>query len=156
MVSVLVFCRGEIGHPLVFLGFHQGNRLKIGKMYEALTAMVFNWLLWGFAHIITSLVNVWRKYQSIWLTACQSTEAYKRLCFRRFDSFKYLTTLRSYISPCQRATTLILITLYNPSFHLWKPSKTSLGTTEFLSRMPFKICDCDKFPSTTPVTQFWL
>ena len=28
--------------PTVFLGFHQGNRLKIGKMYEALTAMVFN------------------------------------------------------------------------------------------------------------------
>ena len=31
--------------PPVFLGFHQGNRLKIGKMYEALTAMVFNQLL---------------------------------------------------------------------------------------------------------------
>ena len=29
----------------VFLGFHKGNRLKIGKMYEALTAMVFNQLL---------------------------------------------------------------------------------------------------------------
>ena len=37
--------------PPVFLGFHQGNRFKIGKMYEALTAMVFNQLLWGFAHI---------------------------------------------------------------------------------------------------------
>ena len=36
--------------PPVFLGFHQGNRFKIGKMYEALTAMVFNQLLWGFAH----------------------------------------------------------------------------------------------------------
>ena len=36
------FFRGEIDHPLVFLGFHQGNRLKISKMYEALTAMVFN------------------------------------------------------------------------------------------------------------------
>ena len=29
----------------VSLGFHKGNRLKIGKMYEALTAMVFNQLL---------------------------------------------------------------------------------------------------------------
>ena len=38
--------------------------------------------------------------------------------FRLFDSFKYLTTLRSNISPCQKATTLILIPLYNPSFHL--------------------------------------
>ena len=45
------FFRGEIDHPPVFLGFHQGNRFKIGKMYEALTAMVFDQLLWGFAHI---------------------------------------------------------------------------------------------------------
>ena len=36
--------------------------------------------------------------------------------FRFFDSSKYLTTLRSNISRCQKATTLILITLYNPSF----------------------------------------
>ena len=32
----------------------------------------------------------------------------------------------------------------------------SLGTTVFLSWMPFKICDCDKFLSTTLVTQFLL
>ena len=51
VVSVLVF-PGMIDHPPVFLGFHQGNRLKIGKMYEALTAMVFNQLLWEFAHIL--------------------------------------------------------------------------------------------------------
>ena len=107
-------------------------------------------------HIFTSLVNVRRKHQSIWSTACQSTEANIRLCFRLFDSSKYLTTLRSNISRCQKATTLILITLYNPSFHLWKSSKKSLGTTVFLSWMPFKICDCDKFLSTTPVTQFLL
>ena len=44
--------------------------------------------------------------------------------FRLFDSSKYLTTLRSNISPCQKATTLILISLYNPSFHLWKSSKS--------------------------------
>ena len=75
------FFRGEIDHPPVFLGFHQGNRFKIGKMYEALTAMVFNQLLWGFAHIFISLVDVRCKYQSIWLTACQSTEANIRLCF---------------------------------------------------------------------------
>ena len=31
--------------PQVFLGFYQGNRFKIGKMYEAFTAMVFNQLL---------------------------------------------------------------------------------------------------------------
>ena len=56
-------------------------------MYEALTAMVCNQLLWGFAHIL------------------------------------YLTTLRSNIPPCQKATTLILIPLDNPSFHLGKSSK---------------------------------
>ena len=40
------FFPGEIDHPPpVFLSFHQGNRFKIGKMYEALTAMVFNQLL---------------------------------------------------------------------------------------------------------------
>ena len=61
--------------------------------------------------------------------------------FRLFDSFKYLTTLRSNISPCQ-TTLLILISLYDPSFHLWEPSEKFLGTTVFLSWMPFKICDC--------------
>ena len=75
------FPGGDRPPPPVFLGFHQGNRFKIGKMYEALTAMVFNQLLWGFAHIFTSLVDVRCKYQSIWLTACQSTEANIRLCF---------------------------------------------------------------------------
>ena len=85
------FFRGEIDHPPIFLGFHQGNRL---------TSMVFNQLLWRFAHIlISSLVNVRRKYQSIWLTACESTEAINDCVFRLFDSFKYLTTLRSNISP---------------------------------------------------------
>ena len=42
------FFRGGDRPPptlLAFLGFHQGNRLKIGKMYEFPTAMVFNQLL---------------------------------------------------------------------------------------------------------------
>ena len=55
LVSVLVFFGGEIDHPfplLAFLGFHQGNRLKIGKMYEFPTAKVFNQLLWEFAYIL--------------------------------------------------------------------------------------------------------
>ena len=43
--------------------------------------------------------------------------------FRLFDSYKYMITLRSIISPCQTATTLILVPLYNPSFHLSKPPK---------------------------------
>ena len=76
--------------------------------------------------------------------------------FRLFDSSKYLTTLRSNISPCQKGVTLILIPLYNPSSYLWKPSKKYLGTAEFFSWLPFKICDCDKFLSTKPVTQLWL
>ena len=45
------FPGGDRPPPPVFLGFHQGNRFKIGKIYKALTAMVLNQLLWGFAHI---------------------------------------------------------------------------------------------------------
>ena len=45
VVSVLVFSGGRLTIPRFFLGFHQGNRFKIGKMYEALTAVVFNQLL---------------------------------------------------------------------------------------------------------------
>ena len=39
--------RGRIDHPLspVFLGFHKGNRFKMVKMYEVITAMGFNRLL---------------------------------------------------------------------------------------------------------------
>ena len=40
--------------------------------------------------------------------------------FRLCDSSKYLTTLGSNISPCQKATTLILKSLHNSSFHRWK------------------------------------
>ena len=115
------FFRGEIDHPPGFLGFHQGNRFKICKMYEALTAMVFNQLLWEFAHIFLhpKLMPV----ASISQFDGRLVNQQRRIndCgFRLFDSSKYLTTLRSNISPCQKATTLILITLYNPSFHLWK------------------------------------
>ena len=151
------FFRGEIDHPPVFLGFHQGNRFKIGKMYEVLTAMVFNQLLWGFAHIFLHpwFMSAASISQFDWRLVNQQRQIYDCV-FRLFDSSKYLTTLRSNISRCQKATTLILITLYNPSFHLWKSSKKSLGAIVFLSWMPFKICNCDKFLSTTPVTQFWL
>ena len=92
----------------------------------------------------------------IWLEHLEHIDKGVLRCFKLLDSSKYLTTLRSNISRCQKATTLILITLYNPLFHLWKSSKKSLGTTVFLSWIPFKICDCDKFLSTTPVTQFLL
>ena len=39
------FVPGGDRPPPGFFGFHRGNRFKIGKMYEALTAMVFNQLL---------------------------------------------------------------------------------------------------------------
>ena len=49
--------------------------------YRALTAMVFNRLLWEFAYILLqSLMNVRRKNQSIGLTASQWTEANKWMC----------------------------------------------------------------------------
>ena len=67
--------------------------------------------------------------------------------FRLFDSSKYLTTLRSNISPCQKATTLILIPLYyNPSFHLWKVSKKYLGTTVFCLGCLVKSATVTSFP----------
>ena len=54
--------------------------------------------------------------------------------FRLFDSSKYLTTLRSNISPCQKGVTLILIPVYNPSFisenhqkNIWELPNFSLG-----------------------------
>ena len=153
------FFRGDIEPPPppFFLGFHQGNRFKISKMYEALTAMVFNQLLWEFAHIFLHPKLMPAASISQFDGRLVNQQGRINDCGSRFfDSSKYLTTLRSNTSPCQKAITLILIPLYNPSFHLWKSSKKSSGTTIFLSWMPFKICDCDKFLSTTLVTQFLL
>ena len=128
------FFWGEIDYPPVFLGFHHHwNRFKIGKMYEALTAMVFNQLLWGFAHIFLhpQLIGAASISQFDLRLVNQQRQIYDCV-FRLFDSSKYLTTLRSNISPCQKATALILIPLYNSSFHLWKPLKKSLSTTVLL------------------------
>ena len=126
------FTGGDRPPPRFFFGFHQGNRLKIGKMYEALTAMIFNQLLWGFAHILLHpyLMSDASISQFNWRLVNQQRQI-NDCVFRLFDSSKYLTTLRSNISPCQKATTLILIPLYNLSIHLWKPSKKSLGTIVF-------------------------
>ena len=66
--------------------------------------------------------------------------------FRLFDSSKYLTTFRSNISPCQKATTLIIIPLYNPSFHLWKPWKKIFGHN--------RIFVLDVFSKSATVTSF--
>ena len=46
LVSVLVISGGGGDRPPPgFSSFHQGNRLKIGKMYETVNAMVINRLL---------------------------------------------------------------------------------------------------------------
>ena len=79
----------------------------------------------------------------IWLEPLEHIDKGVLRCFKLFYSSKYLTSLRSNISRSQKATTLILITLYNPLFHLWKSSKKYLGTTVFLSWIPFKICDSE-------------
>ena len=157
LVSVLVISGGGDWPPPGFSSFHQGNRLKIGKMYETLNAMVINRLLWDFAHILlhpSLMCNSSISQFDRWLVnqLRQKNDGVLRL----FDSSKYLITLGSNISPCQKATTLISFPLYNPSFHLWKSSKKSLDTTVFFSWMPFKICDCEKFLPTTPVAQRWL
>ena len=99
------------------------------KTYEALTAMAFYRLLWGFAYIL--LHPLWMYDTSIGQfdrrLVNQKTQMNDRV-FRIFDSSKYLVTLVSNISPCQEATTLILIPLNNQSVHLWWPSKKYLGT----------------------------
>ena len=151
------FSAGRYTAPPVFLGFHQGNRFKIGKCMklsvrwylanytEGLHILLLHPKLLSHASISQfdgRLVNQLRQINDCVLSL--------------FNSSKYLTTLRSNISPCQKATTLILIPLYKPSFHPWKPSKKYLSATVFLSWMLFKICDCDEFLSTTPATQFWL
>ena len=143
--------------PPGFSWFSLRKSLQIGKMYEALTAIVLNRLLWGFVHIFLHpyLMSAASISQFDRRLVNQQRQIYDCV-FRLFDSSKYLTALRSNISRCQKATTLILIPLYNPSFHLWKSSKKSLGTTVYFSWIPFKICDCNKFVSTTPVTQFLL
>ena len=101
-------------------------------MYEGLTAMVFNQLLWEFAHIFLYpyLVTAAGISQFDWRLVNQQRQI-SDCGFRLFDSSKYLTTLRSNISRCQKATTLILITLYNPLFHHWKSLKKSLGANVF-------------------------
>ena len=74
--------------------------------------MAFNQLLWEFAHI----------FLHPWLVSDASISQFDRrlvnqqrqmtdCVLRLFDSSKYLTTLRSNISPCRKATTLILIPL---------------------------------------------
>ena len=65
--------------------------------------------------------------------------------FRLFDLSKLFYNFEVNISRCQKATTLILITLYNPSFHLWKTSNKSLGITVFLSWLPFKSATVTSF-----------
>ena len=125
----------------VFLGFHPGNRFKIGKMHEALTAMIFHQLLWGLANILLypQLMFDASISQFDWRHVNQQRQI-NDCVFILFDSSKYLTTLRSNISPCQKGTTLVLFPLYNTSYHLWNHQKKSLGTTVFLSWMPFKSC----------------
>ena len=85
-------------------------------MHEALTAMVFNRLLWRFAYILLHPQQIFDASisQFDWRLVNQQRQI-NDCVFGLFDSSKYLTTLRSNISPCQKATTLFLILLYNLS-----------------------------------------
>ena len=54
-----------------------------------------------------------------------------------------MTSSRLKISLCQKATTLVLIPLYNPSFHLWKPSKNAWAIPYFCHRcLLWDACRC--------------
>ena len=82
-------------------------------------------------YIFISLVNVRRKYQSLDWRLVNQRRRIIDCVFRFFYSSKYLTTLRSNISLCQKATTLILIPLCTPSLRLWKPSKKNLRVLSY-------------------------
>ena len=113
------FSGGRQTTPSVFSQFSPRKSLQIGKMYETLIAMVFNQLLLGFAHIFLhpQLMPAESISQFDRRLVNQQRQIYDCV-FRLLDSSKYFTTLRSNNPRCQKATTLILITLYNPSFHL--------------------------------------
>ena len=93
-------------------------------MHEALNAMIFAWLLWRFVYIL--LHPYWMYDSRISQFDLRHVNQRRQIndsVFRLFDSFKWLITLRSIISPCQKATTIILIPLYNPSFDFWNHQK---------------------------------
>ena len=71
------------------------------------------WTFFGFTYPLMSAASI---SQFDWRLVNQQRQIYDCV-FRLFDSSKYLKTLRSSISHCQKAnnTILILIILYNPS-----------------------------------------
>ena len=74
--------------------------------------------------------------------ARQSTEANKGLCCWT-PRFIQMTSSRLKISPCHKTTTLVLIPLYNLSFHLWKPSKNAWAIPYFCRRcLLWDACRC--------------
>ena len=76
------FFRGEIDHPPRFSWFSPKKSLQNRQnVWSSHCDGIWPITLRVCTHIFTSLVNVRCKYQSIWLKACQSTEANKRLCF---------------------------------------------------------------------------
>ena len=133
---------GGIDHPRIFMVFTKETASK----YVKLMKLSLRWYLTDYTESLYTcyyiLVNIWRKYQLIWLTVCQSMEANKWLCFQTFRVFQFSEFFR-----------VFLILINNPSFHLGKPSKQSLDTTVSLSWMSLKICDCDKLLSS--FSQLW-
>ena len=66
---------------------------------------------------------------SILLTACRSTRANNDCVLRLFDSSKYLITLRSNISPCRKATTLIKFSFIIKNLFMLSVRISSYGCT---------------------------
>ena len=84
--------------------------------------LLLRWYLTSYSEGLQTYFYIFSLCPPHWRLVNQQRHIYDCV-FRLFDSSKYLTTLRSNISRFQRATILILITLYNPLFHLWKSSK---------------------------------
>ena len=71
---------------------------------------------------------------SILLTACRSTRANNDCVCRLFDSSQYLITLRSNISPCRKATTLIKFSFIIKNLFMLSVRISSYGCTREIWR----------------------
>ena len=75
-----------------------------------------------------------KRTPSILLTACRSTRANNDCVCRLFDSSQYLITLRSNISPCRKATTLIKFSFIIKNLFMLSVRISSYGCTREIWR----------------------
>ena len=129
-----IFRGGDRPPPIDLSHFHHRNCFKLGKIYEALNTCVFDLLLWECIHVL--IHHKWRQRTGVsqfdWPLVNQPRQI-NEWVVRYFEKFKYLTISRSNIFRCQKASTIIFMSLCSPLFRLLI---TFLGTPMFLVQMP--------------------